>query len=143
MPETFLRRKFRFTVLECILTSRSGVKEDNIARLHGQLRGRGVDVVSEKEGFVHVSGHPGRPELQRVYELARPQSVIPVHGEERHMKAHAELAKSMGLPTLVPFDGAVVQLVPGPPKVLDTVEHGRVRVPGRENGGRRPRRRRS
>lgn len=114
--------------------------EDNIARLHGQLRGRNVEVVSEKEGFVHVSGHPGRPELRRVYELARPQSVIPVHGEERHMTAHAELAKSMGLPTLVPFNGAVVQLVPGPPKILDTVEHGRVRVPGRESG-RRPRQR--
>lgn len=114
--------------------------EDNIARLHSQLRGRGVEVVSEKEGFVHVSGHPGRPELQRVYELARPRSVIPVHGEARHMTAHAELAESMGLPTLVPFNGAVVQLVPGPPKVLDTVEHGRVRVPGRE-GGRRGRQR--
>jgi len=113
--------------------------EDNIARLHGQLRGRGVEVVSEKEGFVHVSGHPGRPELQRLYEVARPRAIVPVHGEQRHMTAHAELAESLGLPTMVPFNGAVVQLVPGPPTVLDTVEHGRLRVPGRDSGP-RPRR---
>ncbi len=117
--------------------------EDNIARLHAGLRGRGVEVVSEKEGFVHVSGHPGRPELRRVYDVARPGAVIPVHGEERHMKAHAELADSMGLPTLVPFDGAVVRLVPGPPEIVGKVEHGRVRIPGRESGrNHRPARRR-
>jgi ribonuclease J len=107
--------------------------EDNVARLHAGLRGLGVEVVSEKEGFVHVSGHPGRPELRCLYETAKPQTIIPVHGEERHMQAHAELAKEMGLPSVVPFNGAVVQLVPGPARVIDTVEHGRVRVPGRES----------
>lgn len=108
--------------------------EDGVERLHSQLRSRGVEVVSEKEEFVHVSGHPGRPELRRVYELAKPASIVPVHGEERHMTAHAELATEMGLPSVVPFNGAVVQLVPGPPKIIDKVEHGRSRVPGRESG---------
>lgn len=113
--------------------------EDGVERLHSQLRSRGVEVVSEKEEFVHVSGHPGRPELRRVYDLAQPASIVPVHGEERHMTAHAELATEMGLPSVVPFNGAVVQLVPGPPKVIDKVEHGRTRVPGRESGRRPPR----
>ncbi|MGH1341706.1 MAG: ribonuclease J [Nannocystales bacterium] len=113
--------------------------EDGVHRLHSQLRGRGVEVVSENEEFVHVSGHPGRPELRRVYELAQPASIVPVHGEERHMTAHAELATEMGLPSVVPFNGAVVQLVPGPPKIIDKVEHGRTRVPGRESGRRPPR----
>ena len=112
--------------------------EDAIARLHGQLRGRGVEVVSEKEGFVHVSGHPGRPELRQLYDVARPRAIVPVHGEQRHMDAHADLARSMDLPTVVPFDGAVVQLVPGPPRVVDQVEHGRVRIAGREGGRRSP-----
>ena len=113
--------------------------EDAIARLHGQLRGRGVEVVSEKEGFVHVSGHPGRPELRQLYGVAQPRAIVPVHGEQRHMDAHADLARSMDLPTVVPFDGAVVQLVPGPPRVVDQVEHGRVRIAGRESGRPRPR----
>ena len=115
--------------------------EDNVARLHAGLRGRGVEVVSEKEGFVHVSGHPGRPELRRVYETAQPRTIVPVHGEQRHMEAHAALAEEMGLPNVVPFNGAVVQLVPGPARVIDTVEHGRARVPGRENRGPRKERR--
>jgi len=118
--------------------------EDNVERLHSQLRRQGVEVVSENEGFVHVSGHPGRPELRRLYDVAQPDAIIPVHGEDRHMRAHAELAKSLRRPTMVPFDGAVVRLVPGPPSVVGTVEHGRVRVPERESRpGRRPRRPRS
>ncbi len=110
--------------------------EEGVARLHAGLRGRSVNVVSEKEGFVHVSGHPGRPELRRLYEVAKPRTVIPVHGEERHMNAHADLAASMNLPAVVPFNGAVVQLVPGPAKIIDSVERGRVHIPGRDGGGR-------
>ena len=116
--------------------------EENCERMHAQLRGRGIEVVSEREGFVHVSGHPGRPELRRVYETAKPGTVIPVHGEERHMKAHAELARDMKIPAVVPFNGAVVQLAPGPAKIIDKVEHGRVKVPQRDRGRRGSRRRR-
>ncbi len=134
-------RDIRFERGDLVLFSSKIIpgNEDGVERLHSQLRSRGVEVVSEKEEFVHVSGHPGRPELRRVYELAQPASIVPVHGEERHMTAHAELATEMGLPSVVPFDGAVVQLVPGPPKIIDKVEHGRTRVPGRESGRRPPR----
>lgn len=99
-----------------------------VGQLHGALRARGLTVVSELEDFVHVSGHPGQPELRRVYELARPAVVVPVHGEACHMSAHADLARSMGLESVVPFNGAVVRLAPGPAQVTGTVEHGRLRV---------------
>jgi ribonuclease J len=99
-----------------------------VEQLHGALRARGLSVVSELEDFVHVSGHPGQPELRRVYELARPGVVVPVHGEARHMSAHADLARSMGLASVVPFNGAVVRLAPGPAQIIETVEHGRLRV---------------
>ena len=116
--------------------------EENVERLHGQLRGRGVNVVSEKEGFVHVSGHPGRPELKQLYALAKPGTVIPVHGEKRHMDAHADLAKSMGIPAVVPFNGAVVRLAPGPAEIIDKVEHGRLKVEQRQSRPQRSRRQR-
>ncbi len=106
--------------------------EDTIERVHGQLRKRGIQVVDETRAFVHVSGHPGRPELQRLYDLARPQSVIPVHGEARHMRSHAELAASMDLGACVPKNGAVVRLAPGPARVVGKVHHGRLPVPDRD-----------
>ena len=114
--------------------------EASIERVHGQLGGHGVSVVSEKDAFVHVSGHPGRPELRRLYALARPSVVVPVHGEDRHMVAHAELATSMKIPSVVPSNGAVVRLAPGPPQIVDTVEAGRLSVPQRSRrNDRRPR----
>ncbi len=102
--------------------------ESAIERLHGQLRQNRVSVISEKEAFVHVSGHPGRPELRTLYALARPGTIVPVHGEARHMAAHADLAASLGVPAVVPCNGAVVRLAPGPAQVVDRVEHGRLRV---------------
>lgn len=102
--------------------------EDTVEVLHANLRGHGYRVVSEREAFVHVSGHPGRPELRRVYERARPRVVVPVHGEARHMSAHGDLAESMGLGSVVPFNGAVVRLAPGPAQIIDTVEIGRLRI---------------
>lgn len=102
--------------------------EDAIAALHASLRQKGCRVVSELDAFVHVSGHPGQPELRELYELARPRAVVPVHGEDRHMRAHAQLAESMGAATCVPHDGAVVRLAPGPARVVDRVESGRLRL---------------
>lgn len=102
--------------------------EDTVEVLHHNLRGHGYRVVSEREAFVHVSGHPGRPELRRLYDLAKPRTVVPVHGEARHMSAHADLASQMGLGSVVPFDGAVVRLAPGVPEIIDTVEVGRLRI---------------
>lgn len=102
-----------------------------IDALHRRLRRMGVEVVSEIEEFVHVSGHPAQDDLRELYSWTRPRIVIPVHGEQRHMEAHAALATSCGVPeTLVPFNGSVVRLAPGPAEIVGQVHAGRLRVDG-------------
>ena len=105
--------------------------EQPIDALHRRLRRNGVNVVGEHDAFVHVSGHPARDELRELYAWTRPQMVIPVHGERRHMEAHAELAIQCGVPqSLVPFNGAVVRLAPGPAEIVGKVHAGRLRLDG-------------
>jgi ribonuclease J len=103
--------------------------EDPIDTLHGRLRKKGARVVTERDAFVHVSGHPKRDDLRLLYDWARPRIAVPVHGEQPHMRAHAELARECGVPeTIVPFDGAVIRLAPGPAKIVGQVPAGRVIV---------------
>jgi ribonuclease J len=79
---------------------------------------------------VHVSGHPARDELRRLYRLVRPKYIIPTHGEWRHMAAQADLAEAEGISTLLLEDGDVVRLGPGEPEVIDSVPVGRLAVDG-------------
>lgn len=103
--------------------------EAPIEALHRRLRQRGVEVVSEREEFVHVSGHPPQDDLRQLYAWTRPPLVVPVHGEARHMEAHAALALECGAQqAIVPFNGAVVRLAPGPASIVDRVPAGRVLV---------------
>lgn len=105
--------------------------EAPIEALHRRLGRSGIDVVTERDAFVHVSGHPARDDLRELYDWTRPRIVIPVHGEARHMQAHAELATSCGVPqTLVPFNGSVVRLAPGPAEIVGKVHAARLRVEG-------------
>lgn len=105
--------------------------EAPIDALHRRLRRSGIEVVSEQDEFVHVSGHPARDELRELYGWTKPEIVIPVHGEQRHMEAHAELATSCGVrESLVPFNGAVVRLAPGPAEIVGRVKAGRLRLDG-------------
>src|SRR5204862_5881299 len=67
--------------------------EKAIGRLHNALLRLGVEVVTDEDHFVHVSGHPYRDELVRMYQMVRPQIAIPMHGEARHLLGHAELAR--------------------------------------------------
>ncbi|GDX36040.1 MBL fold hydrolase [Alphaproteobacteria bacterium] len=71
--------------------------EKKIFELFDLLAKRQIDVMTEKDHFVHVSGHPSRDELKQMYQLARPQIAIPVHGEFIHTKAHCELAQECGV----------------------------------------------
>lgn len=101
--------------------------EAPIEDLHHRLRRLGTEVVSEREAFVHVSGHPKRDELRELYDWTRPAVAVPVHGEEAHMRAHAELAREAGVPrAVVPFNGAVVRLAPGRPRIVGQVRAGRL-----------------
>ncbi|MGQ0676081.1 MAG: ribonuclease J [Rhodospirillales bacterium] len=105
--------------------------ERAIFRLQNRLIAQGVEVVTEKDHFVHVSGHPARDELAQMYQWVRPQIAVPVHGEMRHMMAHAELAKECQVhQTVVPANGQVIRLAPGPAETVATVRHGRLALDG-------------
>jgi ribonuclease J len=106
--------------------------ERAIGRLQNQLSRRGIEVVTDAEHFVHVSGHPARDELARMYQIIRPKVALPVHGETRHLIAHAKLAEECQVPqTLVAENGDMVRLGPGPAKVIDHVETGRLGLDGK------------
>ncbi len=105
--------------------------EKKIFRLLNQLIAQQVEVFTEKEHFVHVSGHPSKGELKLMYELIRPQIAVPVHGELMHIHEHIHLAKSWGVPeTVQVLNGDVVRLAPGPAKVIDKVESGYLGIDG-------------
>jgi ribonuclease J len=100
--------------------------EIGIGVVHNMLIERGIRVITEKEAHVHVSGHPGKPELEAMLGWLRPQIAVPVHGEARHMQAHAELAKACGVPhQVVPSNGTIIRLAPGKPAIIDHAPAGR------------------
>ena len=102
-----------------------------IGRIMNQLSELGVRIVTERQAHVHVSGHPGRPELIEMYNWVRPQIVVPVHGEARHLAEHARLALSHGVPNaVVQENGDVIRLAPGEPMKLDEVRVGRLVLDG-------------
>ena len=106
--------------------------EKAINRLHNALLRLGIEVVTDEDHFVHVSGHPYRDELVRMYQMIRPQVAIPVHGEARHLVAHADLARNCQVPdALVIENGAMVRLDPGGASVVDEISVGRVGSDGK------------
>jgi ribonuclease J len=101
--------------------------ERSVGRLQNVLMARGVEVITDREADIHVSGHPARDELVRVYQWVRPQIALPVHGEVRHMVEHAALAKTCQVPeTIVAPNGTLVRLAPGPAEIIDHVPVGRL-----------------
>jgi ribonuclease J len=106
--------------------------EKKLYKLHNQLVKNGIEVVSEDNEFVHVSGHPNREDLKDMYKWVMPKSVIPVHGEHRHMIEHINFAKEMQVPYPVQVEnGDIVQLYPGDkPEVIDKAPVGRMYVDG-------------
>lgn len=103
-----------------------------IFELHNKLSALGVEVLTAEDHFVHVSGHPARDELAEMYRWTRPRIAVPVHGELRHMAEHARLAKSLQVPeALVPANGQLYRLAPGPAELIDEVPSGRIHMDGR------------
>ena len=107
--------------------------EKKLYKLHNQLVKNDINVVSEENEFVHVSGHPNREDLRDMYNWVKPKSVIPVHGEHRHMIEHINFAKEMQVPYPVQVEnGDIVQLYPGKkPEVIDKAPVGRMFVDGK------------
>ena len=105
--------------------------EKPISRLQNRLSVTGVNVVTEKDALVHVSGHPSRVELAQMYALTRPELAIPVHGERRHIAEHVKFALELQIPEAIKVsNGLLVHLAPGPAKVLGEVDSGKLGVDG-------------
>ena len=100
-----------------------GTVQDNLIR-------RGCHVITDRDHLVHVSGHPARDELRRMYELVRPRYSVPVHGEWRHLSAHAQLAREAGATPVMVEDGDILSFGPGQPEVTDSAPVGRLALDG-------------
>ncbi|HAC57267.1 MAG TPA: MBL fold metallo-hydrolase, partial [Rhodobiaceae bacterium] len=105
--------------------------ETSIFDLQNRLSERGIRIVTEKDHFVHVSGHPCRDELAAMYQWIRPEVAIPVHGEARHLAEHAALARELQVPEqIVVRNGLMVRLAPGAAEVIDEAHSGRLYLDG-------------
>ncbi len=106
--------------------------EKKLYKLHNQLVKEGIEVISEDNEFVHVSGHPNREDLKEMYNWVKPKCVIPVHGEHRHMIEHINFAKEMQVPHPVQVEnGDIVKIYPGTsPLVYDKAPTGRMFLDG-------------
>ncbi len=100
-----------------------GTVQDNLVR-------RGVRLMTDMDHLVHVSGHPARDELRRLYRLVRPRFAVPVHGEWRHLSAHAALAREAGATPVLLEDGDILDLFPGRVEVVDSAPVGRLVLDG-------------
>lgn len=106
--------------------------ERAIGRVQNQLAKLGVDVITEREEFVHVSGHPAREELKTFYDWVRPPLLVPIHGEDRHLVEHVKFARENGIPDAVMAEnGSVLRLHPGPAEIIDQVPWGRLAIDGK------------
>ena len=102
-----------------------------IGRIMNQLAAKGVVMVTDRQAHVHVSGHPGRPELATMYGWVRPELLVPVHGEMRHLMEQARFGLAQGIPAaLVQTDGDIIRLAPGSPSKIGHAPVGRLVLDG-------------
>jgi ribonuclease J len=95
------------------------------AILNGLVR-QNIEVITDRTELVHVSGHPRRGELAKMYALVKPRIAVPAHGEALHLTEHAAFARAQGVKEVVrAFDGDVISLKEGAAKVIDHIDHGR------------------
>lgn len=102
-----------------------------IGKIQNQLAARGIMMVTDRQALIHVSGHPGRPELEALYDWLKPAILVPVHGEIRHMAEQARFGKACGIPAqIVQKNGDLVRLAPGKPGKVADVRAGRLVLDG-------------
>lgn len=105
--------------------------ETKINWMQNKLTQQGLDVIGDQDAIIHVSGHPCRAELERMYQLVRPKIAVPVHGESRHIHEHAKLAASLQVPEQVEAtNGAVIRLKEGEAEIVGHVPWGYVAMDG-------------
>ena len=102
-----------------------------IGRIQNALAARNIRMITDRQAHVHVSGHPGRPELALMYKWIRPEILLPVHGERRHMAEQARFGLEQGVPSaVVQENGTVLRLAPDGPQVVGQERAGRLVVDG-------------
>ena len=102
-----------------------------IGTIQNKLAERGITMVTDRQSMIHVSGHPGRPELEALYGWLRPKVLVPVHGEMRHLQEQARLGKENAIPeAVVQQNGDIVRLAPGKPERIAQVRAGRLVLDG-------------
>ncbi len=104
--------------------------EIGVAYIENQFAMQGVDVIGDEGGLYHVSGHANRPDLETMHNLVKPQFLIPMHGEYRHLREHAKLGAAGGYSPVVAPNGALVELTGNEPKIVEMIETGRRYVDG-------------
>ena len=119
---------------DCVIFSSKIIpgNEKKLYQLQNQIVKDKIEIISEENAFVHVSGHPNRDDLKDMYKWVKPKCVIPVHGEHRHMVEHASFAKEMQVPkSLLIENGDIIKILPGDtPKIVDKAPSGRVYLDG-------------
>ena len=127
-PEVFLESG------DCVIFSSKIIpgNEKKLYQLQNQIVKDKIEIISEENAFVHVSGHPNRDDLKDMYTWVKPKCVIPVHGEHRHMVEHVAFAKEMKIPkSLLIENGDIIRILPGDtPKIIDKAPSGRVYLDG-------------
>ena len=130
-PDVFLEEG------DCVIFSSKIIpgNEKKLYNLQNHIVRNNIEIISEENAFVHVSGHPNRDDLKDMYKWVKPKSVIPVHGEHRHMQEHVNFAKEMQVPkALLIENGDIIKLLPGEaPIVIDKAPSGRVYLDGSIN----------
>ncbi len=104
--------------------------ERGVIRIINAFSEKGVDVVDDSTGRYHVSGHANRPDIERLHDIVRPQMVIPMHGEHRHLRQHAKLAMARGYQAAVAVNGMMMELSGNAPSVAEYIETGRTYLDG-------------
>ncbi|WP_373636527.1 ribonuclease J [Yoonia sp. BS5-3] len=104
--------------------------ERGVIRIMNQLSEMGVDVVDDAGGKYHVSGHANRPDLQRMHQIVKPQILVPMHGEHRHLREHVKLGNAGGLTGIVAVNGMMIDLSGNQPTVAEYIETGRTYLDG-------------
>ncbi|MGR3572146.1 ribonuclease J [Brevirhabdus sp.] len=104
--------------------------EVGVGRIVNALSEMGVDVVDDSSGLYHVSGHANRPDLEQVHAMMKPQMLIPMHGEHRHLRAHVQLGGMRDIPGAIAPNGTMLDLAGRQPRVVDHVETGRTYLDG-------------
>jgi ribonuclease J len=105
--------------------------ERGVIRIMNQFSEQGVDVVADGgDGAYHVSGHANRPDLETLHDIVRPQVVVPMHGEHRHLREHVKLAQSRGRAAVLAVNGMMIDLSGNTPQVAGYIETGRTYLDG-------------